>query len=270
MVCCLCRCDSCAYVLLVVATRLISRADYLNAIENYINNLPEDLKPDDDLSCSDGGSLSESSDVSLGLHDEIDSVSADDDLDDVDSDSDQDSKAIDNIPEGFVHTPISHGDATNYPIIGDSCTIHYEGRIHCNTMVEEAGVTEKDDDALVFESTYARNKVVTIQLGRGDIIQGIEYALQYMSTGQTSRLIVPPEWAYGQVGYPPLVGSNETVEFKVELLRFSNDADARADTGNEPNPLPIGMEQFTKGQFNMEDVNMKAVSSYWQVVNDTV
>ncbi len=54
----------------------------------------------------------------------------------------------------------------------------------------------------------------------------------------------------------------------MELLRFSNDADARVANGRPANPVPIGMEQFTHGKFDMDDMEMKAASSYYQAIND--
>ena len=75
---------------------------------------------------------------------------------------------------------------------------------------------------------------------------------------------------YGDVGYPPLIAPGQTLHYDVELLRFSNDADARAASGRPANPIPIGMEQFTHGDFDMDDVQMKAESSYYQVIAEAL
>jgi len=245
--------------------RLISRADYLKAIEKYIANLPEDLKPDDDEegSGSDNGGSDESSDVSLDLADsEDDEMDEGDDEDDIDDDVASDEDEVP--PEGYVHTPLTSGDATNYPIKGDSCVIHFEGRIPPDNP------DDPDAEAVVFDSSYVRKETVNIQVGRGDCIKGIDYALRFMTPGQKSHLVIPPQWAYGAVGYPPLIDSNQTLHFEVELLRFSNDADARVKNGRPPNPIPIGMDQFTHGEFDMNELTMQAESSYYQAISESL
>ena len=139
-------------VTVTVPCRLISRADFLSAIEKYIDNLPDDLKPDpdeDDLSGSNQGDDESSSEVSLGLK-------GDDNSDGDDSDGDDDRTRSDDevddenvvIPEGFVHTPLTSGDATNYPVAGDSCEVHWEGKV---ARIEADGPAA---ELVVFESTY--------------------------------------------------------------------------------------------------------------------
>jgi FKBP-type peptidyl-prolyl cis-trans isomerase len=248
---------------------MISRKDYLTAIEKYIANLPEHLRPEPAEASGSEDAGDESSSVSVpvedpntGSDDDDDNLSAGDDAS-VHSTAATDEKP----PAGFAHKTLTHGDATNYPIDGDTCQIHYEGRIP-PPRGEDGKLPKADAAPVIFDSTYLRKETVHIQLGRGDVIKGIEYALRYMSVGQKSSVVIPPEWAYGAVGYPPLIEPDQTLMYEVELLRFSNDADARAGTNRPPNPVPIGMEQFTKGAFDMDDVTMQAESSYYQAINE--
>ena len=244
----------------------------MSAITKYIENLPDDLKPAGQVEEGDisKGDSSDSSDMSLG----IDTAMSESD-ENMDSDDDsEDSVSNDTtlnvvVPKGYVHTPITSGDATNYPVDGDSCCIHFEGRIHRKQGVSN-GDGPVDVEEIVFDSTYLRKQPVTVQIGRGDIIMGIEYALRFMTPGQTSKLVIPSEWGYGAVGYPPLIRPGQTLLYDVELIRFSNDADARVTSGRQANPVPIGMEQFTHGEFDMNSVTMKPESSYAEAINDNI
>jgi FK506-binding protein 1 len=42
-----------------------------------------------------------------------------------------------------------------------------------------------------------------------------------MSRGQIARLTLPPEYGYGDEGYPPIIPQKATLIFEVELLAFS-------------------------------------------------
>ena len=101
-----------------------------------------------------------------------------------------------------MHTPLTTGDATNYPVDGDSCSIHYEARIPPPPPKQESTGDDDDKDGeepvepVVFDSTYVRKQPINVQVGRGDVIRGIDYALKHMTPGQKSHLVIPAEWAY--------------------------------------------------------------------------
>lgn len=43
-----------------------------------------------------------------------------------------------------------------------------------------------------------------------------------MSKGEKARITVPPELAYGDRGYPPIIPSNAKVVYEIELLSLSS------------------------------------------------
>lgn len=49
-----------------------------------------------------------------------------------------------------------------------------------------------------------------------------------MSKGQKARLTVPPELAYGDVGYSPIIPPKQTLVYEIELLSFANPDGRRA------------------------------------------
>jgi FKBP-type peptidyl-prolyl cis-trans isomerase FklB len=53
------------------------------------------------------------------------------------------------------------------------------------------------------------------------VIPGWTEALQLMPVGSTWELFIPASLAYGEQGAPPAIGPNETLIFKVELLKIN-------------------------------------------------
>lgn len=43
-----------------------------------------------------------------------------------------------------------------------------------------------------------------------------------MSRGQKAEIEIPPEKAYGNRGYPPVIPPLSTLRFEIELISFSN------------------------------------------------
>ena len=76
-------------------------------------------------------------------------------------------------------------------------------------------------DGKQFDSSRESNKPFGFFLGNGDVIPGWELGLKGMKEGGKRELIIPPELAYGEKGYPDLIGPNETLKFVVELLEVS-------------------------------------------------
>jgi peptidylprolyl isomerase len=95
------------------------------------------------------------------------------------------------------------GSGQSSPEYGTPVTVHYTGsRLN----------------GLVFDSSYQREQAATFEIGR--VIQGWNEALVTMKRGEKRILIVPPELAYGDRGYPGVIPPNEYLIFEVELLAF--------------------------------------------------
>ena len=97
--------------------------------------------------------------------------------------------------------------ALNYPKLGDSVEIHYIGSF---------------PDGTVFDFAYNRFQSVHFVLGGNMVIPGFEEVIPSMSRGQKSRLTMPPEWAYGEEGYPPIIPPNATIVYDIELISYSS------------------------------------------------
>lgn len=75
-------------------------------------------------------------------------------------------------------------------------------------------------DGTVFDRSPDADHPLRIRLGRGELIEGWEEALQKMHKGEKWLLIVPPELGYGTRGKPPSIPRRATLVFEMELVNF--------------------------------------------------
>lgn len=71
-----------------------------------------------------------------------------------------------------------------------------------------------------FDSTVKRGPY-TFRLGAGQVVDGLDEGLEGMRVGGTRRVTIPPDYAYGNIGLPPLVPADATVVYEIELLKVT-------------------------------------------------
>lgn len=104
------------------------------------------------------------------------------------------------LPDGLQYKIIKEGTGPK-PTISDTVTVHYAG-----TLV----------DGTEFDSSYKRGQPISFPVS--GVIKGWTEALQLMPAGSTWELFIPADLAYGSRGAPPVIGPNEVLIFKVELI----------------------------------------------------
>jgi peptidylprolyl isomerase len=87
---------------------------------------------------------------------------------------------------------------------GDQVTVHYVGVNY--------------GDGSEFDSSWSRSEPFTFNLGAGEVIPGWDQGIVGMKVGGRRQLVSPPQLAYGEAGYPPSIGPDETLVFVVDLL----------------------------------------------------
>lgn len=72
-------------------------------------------------------------------------------------------------------------------------------------------------DGTVFDSSIPRGQPFSFPLGAGMVIQGWEEGVLGMKVGETRKLTIPPELAYGSRGAGAVIPPNATLIFEVTL-----------------------------------------------------
>lgn len=108
-------------------------------------------------------------------------------------------------PSGLIMTEIKAGSGGS-PTVEDTVVAHYHG-----TLV----------DGTVFDSSVDRGEPSEFPLQR--VIPCWTEALQKMKKGGKSRLVCPPDIAYGDRGAPGRIPPGSALIFEVELVDFKDD-----------------------------------------------
>ena len=89
------------------------------------------------------------------------------------------------------------------PQNGQIVSVHYSGWL---------------TDGTPFDSSRDDGQPIEFPLGQGRVIAGWDEAIAAMKIGEKRTLVIPPNLAYGERGYPGAIPPNATLVFAVELV----------------------------------------------------
>ena len=104
--------------------------------------------------------------------------------------------------KGVAKKILVNGDENTKPQKGQEVLVNYEGRLTNGSIFDSSN----DKEAL---------KVV---IGEGQVIKGWDIGIMSMNLGEKAELTILSDYAYGEAGAPPSIGSNATLIFTVELI----------------------------------------------------
>lgn len=112
----------------------------------------------------------------------------------------KDKSGVVTLPDGLQYKVIKQGTGAT-PSDTDTVTVNYAGKLI---------------DGTEFDSSYKRGVPASFPVN--GVIRGWTEALKLMKVGSTWELYIPSELAYGERGAGGVIGPNQTLIFKVELL----------------------------------------------------
>ena len=106
-------------------------------------------------------------------------------------------------PSGLKYQDVVVGKGPQ-PKVGDTVVVNYTGKF---------------TNGKVFDTSVGKQPF-EFHLGRGEVIKGWDEGVGSMHVGGKRKLLIPPDLAYGQAGYPGVIPPNSTLTFDVELLKI--------------------------------------------------
>jgi FK506-binding protein 6 len=149
--------------------------------------------------------------------------------------------------EGGVFKRVAKGGVGNAIPEGSTVRIHYNGYL------------EYSDEP--YDSTRLRNKPLTLHLGTGGAIPGLEIGVSTMKKGELAHILVKPEYAFGKMGCPPRIPPEATILFEVEVLSFH---DQQAAEGYEAMPKEKKEKLDLKELIDVANSERESGNDYFQ------
>jgi FKBP-type peptidyl-prolyl cis-trans isomerase 2 len=81
---------------------------------------------------------------------------------------------------------------------GDSVTIAYTGRLDDGAVFDTTDESVAEEAGLLDEQPDREFEPLTVEVGAGNLIEGMEQGLLGMEAGDSETITVPPEEAYGE------------------------------------------------------------------------
>ncbi len=107
------------------------------------------------------------------------------------------------LPDGIQYRVLEKGAGTQHPTATSLVTLNYRASL---------------PNGEEFASSYANGKPIKLQVNK--VISGWQKVLPLMVAGDRWQVFVPPQFAFGADGRPPVVGPNMAVVFELKLVKI--------------------------------------------------
>ncbi|HUX74196.1 MAG TPA: FKBP-type peptidyl-prolyl cis-trans isomerase [Steroidobacteraceae bacterium] len=94
--------------------------------------------------------------------------------------------------------------------VGETAVVDYTGWLY------DPGAA--DDKGKEFDSSRGNATPLRFKLGAGRVIKGWDVGLQGMKVGGRRRLVIPPQFAYGERGAGGVIPPDATLVFDIDLI----------------------------------------------------
>jgi len=139
------------------------------------------------------------------------------------------------------------GKSEEKPNKGSKVSVHYTGWLL---------------DGTEFDSSRKRNSPFEFTLGDGQVIKGWDLGVASMKRGESARLHLSSEYAYGERGSPPTIPKDATLVFDVELLDWVEPPPDKSNmTSNQLIELSLKEKELGNIQFKNKNYE-KALQHY--------
>ncbi len=95
---------------------------------------------------------------------------------------------------------------------GQIATVQYTGWLY--------ETSARDNKGKRFDSSFDAGKPFSFPLGTGSVIKGWDQGVLGMKVGESRRLVIPPDLAYGDAGAGGVIPPGATLVFDIDLLKI--------------------------------------------------
>jgi|SRR5438034_4279042 len=88
---------------------------------------------------------------------------------------------------------------------GDTVEVHYTGWLK---------------DGKKFDSSLDRKETLPFTVGAGNVIKGWDQGVIGMKVGGKRKLVIPPDLAYGKLGFGKVIPPDAELTFEIELMNI--------------------------------------------------
>ncbi|PKI31938.1 hypothetical protein CRG98_047656, partial [Punica granatum] len=117
--------------------------------------------------------------------------------------------------DGLRKQILRKGNSWQTPFHGDEVEVHFSGQIEGGAFLDSS----RNGSSFKFK------------LGQCEVIRGWDEGVAMMKKGERAIFTIPPNLAYGELGFPPLIPPDSTLVYDIEMISWSSIRDLTGDGG---------------------------------------